>query len=56
MTSLQCLEGAALVLLMGVAIGIVAVKILTDVGALINNSQAQQVTSQGLIAISLIFQ
>ena len=56
MASLQTLGGAALVILMIVVIGAISVKIVADVGALINNTQAQQVTNQGLTAINVIFQ
>ena len=56
MASLQTLGGAALIILMVVVIGAIAVKIVADVGALINNTQAQQVTNQGLSAINVIFQ
>jgi uncharacterized membrane protein len=56
MASLQSLGGAALIILMVVVIGAIAVKIVADVGALINNTQAQQVTNLGLTSINVIFQ
>ena len=56
MTALQGLGGATLMILMVVIIGAIAVKIVSDVSALINNTQAQQVTNQGLSAINVIFQ
>jgi nitric oxide reductase large subunit len=56
MASLQTLGVAVLVILTVVIMGAIAVKIVADVGALINSTQAQQVANQGLTSINVIFQ
>ena len=56
MASLQTLGITVLVILTVVIMGTIATKIVSDIGTLINSTQAQQVTNQGLTSINVIFQ
>ena len=56
MASIQTLATIALVFVVTIVVGALGVKIVADVGAQMNNTQAQTVVNIGITALQVLFQ
>jgi hypothetical protein len=55
MAATETVLGVILMVVMAGIVGVVAVKIIDDVGALINNTQARNIANKGLNSIDVTF-